>query len=380
MTVTSTNKAVAAATCGTHRGTWRRSEVFGFGGGRSSSTIAALLAQRARDVIGAAACLRRFYAIRHLGWRTLQFGFPALLLLACQQSPVRAPEGGAEVRPPVRFLLTFDDGPSTWEPYNPTRAILEQLAGNPVEPSIKAVFFVQTRDPRAGGGPAGAKLLKREEREGHVLALHTATASGHRSHVLLNAAELDRSLADGIQDLHSIEGEVPRLVRPPFWSYNEAVLAAYRGHELNMLLTDVNARDGVIYGWIISLHRRSHIRTALAAAKAAIVQGCLPVVEGVVPVVITFHDTNTFTAHHMTEYLNILVEEAGSNGLPLANPPFYNDKQALLRAAMARAEAGAYAPGPGTPTRLALQPANHKRAQLSNTMPATASLRCGSAA
>ena len=113
-----------------------------------------------------------------------------------------------------------------------------------------------------------------------------------------------------------------------------------------MLLTDVNARDGVIYVWNIRLRRRTHIRSALAKAKAAILQGRLPVVERVVPVVITFHDTNTFTAHHMTEYLNILVEEAAGNGLPLANPPFYNDKQALLRAALARTEAGVYAPGP----------------------------------
>ena len=284
--------------------------------------------------------------IRRLCWRMLQLALPASLLLACQQSGVRAPEPEPQVQRPVRFLLTFDDGPSTWEPYNPTRAILDQLAANPLEPRIKAVFFVQTRDPRAGGGPAGASLLEREERESHVVALHTATASGHRSHVRLGAAELDHSLADGIEDLSSITGEVPRLVRPPFWSYNEAVLGAYRAHELRMLLTDLSARDGVIYGWNMSLRRRSHMHSALAKAKAAILQGRLPVVDGVVPVIVTFHDTNTFTARHMTEYLHILVEEAGDERLPLADPPFYNDKPALLRAAMLRAQAGAYAPGP----------------------------------
>jgi len=289
---------------------------------------------------------RRAIWLRRLGWRTLQLALPASLLLACQQSGVRAPEPAPEVQSPVRFLLTFDDGPSTWEPYNPTRAILDQLAGNTLEPRIKAVFFVQTRDPRAGGGPAGVALLEREERESHVLALHTATASGHRSHVRLGAAQLDHSLADGVQDLSSITGEVPRLVRPPFWSYNEAVLTAYHAHQLDMLLTDVSARDGVIYGWNMSLRRRSHMHSALAQAKAAILQGRLPVVDGVVPVIVTFHDTNTFTARHMTEYLHILVEEAESEHLPLAEPPFYNDKQALLRAAMVRARAGAYSPGP----------------------------------
>ena len=97
------------------------------------------------------------------------------VISACTQPAPKPVDPGPPLPAPVRFLITFDDGPSTWEPYNPTRVILDQLLDNPVQPEIKAIFFVQTRDRRAGGGPAGQALLRRANSEGHVLALHTAT-------------------------------------------------------------------------------------------------------------------------------------------------------------------------------------------------------------
>ena len=107
---------------------------------------------------------------------------------------------------PVRFLLSFDDGPSTWEPYNPTRAILDTLAANPVQPGIKAVFFLQTRDPRAGGSEAGRALMRREHAEGHVLAVHSGSPRGHIDHMLLPDAELERTLADAQSDIAAVTG------------------------------------------------------------------------------------------------------------------------------------------------------------------------------
>ncbi|HKI65173.1 MAG TPA: polysaccharide deacetylase family protein [Burkholderiales bacterium] len=239
---------------------------------------------------------------------------------------------------PARFLLTFDDGPSTWEPYNPTRAILDTLARNPVQPGIKAVFFLQTRDPRAGGSEAGRALMRREHAEGHVLAVHSGSPRGHIDHRLLPDAELERTLADAESDIAAVAGVAPDLVRPPFWNYDARTLAAYRSRGLRMLLTDVSANDGVIYFWNISLRRRSHLRDALAEVRERIAAGALPVVDGVIPVVVTFHDTNTFTAHHMQEYLRILTGEAAEVGLVLAPKPFYDDRAAIERAARARAE------------------------------------------
>jgi len=241
---------------------------------------------------------------------------------------------------PARFLLTFDDGPSTREPYNPTRAILDALARNPVQPGIKAVFFVQTRDPRAGGSAAGRALMRREHAEGHVLGVHSGSPRGHIDHCLMPDAELERTLANAKRDIAAIAGRPPDLVRPPFWDYDARTLAAYRRLGLRMLLTDVSANDGVIYVFDVSFRRRSHIRDALAGLREKIAAGVLPVVGGAIPLVVAFHDTNTFTAHHMDEYLRILTEEAADVGLVLAPRPFYDGAAAIERAARVRAAAG----------------------------------------
>ena len=241
---------------------------------------------------------------------------------------------------PARFLLTFDDGPSTREPYNPTRAILDALARNPVQPGIKAVFFVQTRDPRAGGSAAGRALMRREHAEGHVLGVHSGSPRGHIDHCLMPDAELERTLANAKRDIAAIAGRPPDLVRPPFWDYDARTLAAYRRLGLRMLLTDVSANDGVIYVFDVSFRRRSHIRDALAGLREKIAAGGLPVVGGAIPLVVAFHDTNTFTAHHMVEYLRILTEEAADVGLVLAPKPFYDDAAAIERVARVRAAAG----------------------------------------
>src|SRR4029434_1316142 len=124
-------------------------------------------------------------------------------------------------------------------------------------------------------------------------------------------------------------GETPTLVRPPFWRFDERTLKAYHACGLLMLLTDISARDGVIYGWTISLRRRSHFAAALAQVRRAIQEGKLQIVEGAIPVIVTFHDTNTFTASHMEEYLQILVDQAHAVGLPLARLPFYNEHEQI---------------------------------------------------
>ncbi len=242
---------------------------------------------------------------------------------------------------PARFLLTFDDGPSTWQPYNPTRAILDTLARNPVQAGIKAVFFLQTRDPRAGASEAGRTLMRREHAEGHVLAVHSGSPRGHIDHMLLPDAELDRTLVDAQSDIAAVTGTTPDLVRPPFWDYDARTLAAYRKRGLHMLLTDVSANDGVIYVFNMSFRRRSHIRNTLAELREKIAAGALPAVDGVIPLVVTFHDTNTYTAHHMEEYLRILTEEAANVGLVLAPKPFYDDAASIERAARLRATGGA---------------------------------------
>jgi peptidoglycan/xylan/chitin deacetylase (PgdA/CDA1 family) len=235
----------------------------------------------------------------------------------------------------VRFLLTFDDGPSASSFWNPTETVLDSLAINPLQPGIKAVFFVQTRATRAGNSDIGRAVMHRERDAGHILAFHTATPS-HTNHRSLSAQELEQALTEGCADITSITGAPPTLLRPPFWSYDKRTFAAYQQHGLHVLLTDLSANDGKIWGFNASPRRRAHMLRSMSEVRERIARGELPVVDGVIPVVVTFHDLNRYTARHTREYLQILLDSARATGVRTAREPFYDDTAALQRAAMAR--------------------------------------------
>ncbi len=238
---------------------------------------------------------------------------------------------------PVRFALSFDDGPSGEDEDNPTGIILDALAENPTQTGIKAIFFVVTRSSGAGTTPRARALLEREHRQGHVLALHDGSPRGHPNHRLLSDEVLEASLSDGVADLMPITGRRVALLRPPYWAYDARTLAAYARHGLMMLLTDISANDGKTWGFRASPRRRSHIANELARVHARMLRGEITAVEGVTPIMVTFHDTNDYTAAHMQEYLQMLVDEARSARIALAARPFYDDGAELERAALARA-------------------------------------------
>ncbi|MEC5163281.1 MULTISPECIES: polysaccharide deacetylase family protein [unclassified Janthinobacterium] len=261
---------------------------------------------------------------------------PLLLVLLCAAGP----GAGAATTPadpiPLRFLLSFDDGPSAAVDDNPTAGILDVLARNAAQPGVKAIFFVQTRAANAGASEIGASLLRREHDEGHLLAFHTATPR-HSNHRSLGVDALELSLRRGAADLQAVTGTPPSLLRPPFWNYDADTLAAYHRHGLHMLLTDLSANDGKIWGVNFSWHKRSNMLAGLTEVRRRWRDGAMPAVDGSVPVVVTFHDINTYTARHIEEYLLILLDVARELELPLADPPFYNDRGALEKAALARA-------------------------------------------
>lgn len=258
-------------------------------------------------------------------------------LAGCIGAPIPlTPETSARLRlqAPVRFVLTFDDGPSASGFYNPTERVLDGLADNPVQPDVKALFFVQTGATGAGNSDRGRALMQREHDEGHLLGLHSATPH-HTNHRSLSDAELENSLTQGSAIIASITGATV-LVRPPFWNYDRRTFAAYQRHGLHVLLTDVSANDGKIWGYNMSLRRRAHFLRELSQVRERVAAGELPNVDGATPVVVTFHDLNRYTARHIEEYLQILVDSARQNGLPLAARPFYTERTALERAALAR--------------------------------------------
>ena len=233
-----------------------------------------------------------------------------------------------------RCYLTFDDGPA-WAPYsNPTVRVLETLEKNPYQDNIKAVFFTQTRAWSGGGTDRGRALIRREHAEGHVVALHSATTF-HSNHRLMSREKLDETLQLGVADLVAETGVAPKLVRPPFWAYDADTLASYEAHGLRMLLTDLSAKDGVIYVFNFSFRKRSNMLKMLAETRKRWAAGDMPVVDGVTPVVVTFHDVKSHTARHFEEYLGILLDVARELEIPLSDKPFYDNRDELERAAMA---------------------------------------------
>ncbi len=221
-------------------------------------------------------------------------------LVGCIASPIEMTsqtEQRLSAQPPIRFLLTFDDGPSASSFWNPTMTVLDSLATNPVQPNLKAVFFVQTGAPRAGNSEIGREVMRREHADGQILGFHSATRS-HTNHRSLSPEELEQSLSKGAADIAAITGAPPTLVRPPFWSYDNRVFAAYQQHGMHLLLTDLSANDGKIWGFNASPQRRAHFLRTMSEVRERIALGELPVVDGVIPVVVTFHDLNRYTARH----------------------------------------------------------------------------------
>lgn len=262
----------------------------------------------------------------------------ALVLAGCIAAPIELTaqtESRLKAQAPVRFLLTFDDGPSASSFWNPSATVLDSLKDNPVQAGIKAVFFVQTRAPRAGNSEIGRDIMRREFEEGHVLGFHTAT-HWHTNHRSLTPQELKESLGNGSADIAALTGAPPKLLRPPFWNYDKRTFAAYQQHGLQVLLTDLSANDGKIWGFNASPRRRANMLQQLSQVRERIALGEFPTVDGVIPVVVTFHDLNRYTARHMREYLQILLDSAAATGVRLAQKPFYDDHAELEKAALAR--------------------------------------------
>ncbi len=260
----------------------------------------------------------------------------ACCLAACSTVGVDAGRVQDPAATPVRFIVTFDDGPNGRIKDNPTESILDSLAVNPTQNGVKAIFFLQTRSSDGGATARGRRLIYREQADGHLLALHDASTWGHRNHRSLSNAELDRALQNGVTDLAPVMGRPVTLLRPPYWAYDERTLAAYARYSLTVLLTDISANDGKDWGFKASPRRFIHMAMEMEKVREQIARGEIPAVDGVIPIVITFHDTNSYTAAHMPEYLQMIVDKARGAGLVTAPLPFYDNAAELERAALAR--------------------------------------------
>ncbi len=238
---------------------------------------------------------------------------------------------------PVRFLLTFDDGPSTRQVNNPTELILDVLATNSIQNNIKALFFTQTNLGSGEDGSLTEVLLRREYSEGHLLAIHRGVLKRHYRHTGLSAKEMDDFLINSQAVLKDITGNTPQLIRPTYWAFNESTLTSYKDHNLYMLLTDVNVYDGKSWGFRANPRRRYILKKQMQNVQRRIKNKEIKMVDGWLPLIVTFHDTNTWTATHMQEYLSLLIEAAESAGIELSPQPFFVDRAQIEKAAISRA-------------------------------------------
>ena len=109
------------------------------------------------------------------------------------------------------------------------------------------------------------------------------------------------------------------------------------------MLSDIKAYDGV--NWGMHIFKRWNFRSQLRRTRDRLLEDRLPVVNGAIPIVVTFHDTNTYTARHVDDYLCLLREETRRAGLPLHGKPFYDDGADIMEVALRRAVRGTtYAP------------------------------------
>ena len=249
--------------------------------------------------------------------------FVACCLMAACRSSMPFPD--ERVTTPVRFLLTFDDGPSALAENNPTLSILEQLENNPVQTGIAAVFFVQTRAWNGGGTPLGQEIMQKEHSAGHVLGFHTSSPAGHVGHLKMSLPELQTSLTNGVDDIRQVTGQRPVWLRPPYFAYSDSTAQAYRDAGFRLILSDLSANDGYIHG--TSFRKRPHFFNRLLELHHRL--SPIRTLPSPLPIVVTFHDVNRFTAENMVEYLQILVEKSREAGFVMAEKPFYDSRQGV---------------------------------------------------
>jgi hypothetical protein len=98
----------------------------------------------------------------------------------------------------------------------------------------------------------------------------------------------------------------------------------------------VTANDGKLIPPYGSPRRRQHMDYQMELLRPRLLHGELPTVGGVIPVVVTFHDPNPFTAEHLAEYLQLLVASARRQGLRVSDRPFYGQGDDVEAVALAR--------------------------------------------
>lgn len=131
--------------------------------------------------------------------------------------------GGGDAK---QIALTFDDGPGPFTPE--VLSILDEY-------DVKATFFVI-------GGPsdAHATLIREEVAQGHVVANHTV---GHAALGTLSRADQASEIDRQTQAIELFGAPRPRIMRPPYNSWNDTTLEILARRKMLMVLWSVETND-----------------------------------------------------------------------------------------------------------------------------------------
>ncbi|KAJ3127945.1 hypothetical protein HK098_005458 [Nowakowskiella sp. JEL0407] len=113
---------------------------------------------------------------------------------------------------PGQFALTFDDGPDLYE-----SSLVSQLNSY----GVKITFFFNSNNYVNMYNEPYASWVRAAYNSGHQIASHTAT---HPDLTTLSSSQVLQQMQDAENAINSIIGKRPAMMRPPYGSYNDAVL------------------------------------------------------------------------------------------------------------------------------------------------------------
>jgi len=130
---------------------------------------------------------------------------------------------------PGTFALAFDDGPYVY-----TNGLLDQLSAA----GFKATFFVNGQN--YGNIYDYSAVIQRMVADGHQVGSHTWS---HADLATLDAAGITSQMTQVETALLSIIGKYPQYMRPPYYSYNAAVLSTLGGLGYKIITSDIDTLD-----------------------------------------------------------------------------------------------------------------------------------------
>lgn len=228
--------------------------------------------------------------------------------------------------PPIRIVLTFDDGPSATRKMGreDTFHVINTLKNNKTKPGIVGAFFVQTYMGRMNDNPTkpGTAAVLAAYKAGHVIGVHTGSTRDHVPHTIRVRQPAEDGNGDGVVNeldgssglasdlmrarrrVHNLTGENVLYVRAVGGSVNKAVFHTYAAQGWKYIRWNVDSDDN------------HPPRPSSEKIKGRLRSGVSLAIKGwhKPALIILFHDINTRTVTHLDEYIATIDKAVRATG------------------------------------------------------------------